>query len=68
MKKKEQNKSIEKIPGGIISSKEGWENISEDWINRSYEERLSALEILRLQYLEMFNKSEEVDFSVFGKR
>jgi hypothetical protein len=57
--------------GGIINSKEEWESRiieSEDWINRSYEERLNAIEILRQQYLELFNISAIPDYSVGGKR
>jgi hypothetical protein len=57
--------------GGIIKSKEEWESRiieSEDWINRSYEERLNAIELLRQQYLELFNISVIPDFSIGGKR
>lgn len=64
---KEKNKS-KQIPGGVISSKEDWAKYVEDWTDRSYEERLSAVEILRLQFLEMNNISPIPDMSIFGKR
>ena len=66
MAKKKNNS--EHIPGGVISSKEDWDKYIEDWSNRSYEERLSAVEILRMQFLEMNNISSVPDMSVFGKR
>jgi hypothetical protein len=68
MKKNKKIGAIEKIPGGIITSKEGWENVSENWMERSLEDRLTAIEVLRQQFLEMFNQPKNVDLSVFGKR
>ena len=54
--------------GGIITSKKEWETVSEKWLQRTAEERLTAIEMLRLQYIEMFGKSYKVDLTVFGKR
>jgi hypothetical protein len=64
-----------KIPdfttGGVIKSAEDWEtliNKSEYWINRGFEERLNAIEVLRIQFQELFNKSAPPDYSTGGKR
>jgi hypothetical protein len=57
--------------GGVINSAKEWEsklNESDNWIDRSFEERLSAIEILRLQYLELFGLSTIPDYSFGGKR
>jgi len=57
--------------GGVIKSASDWENVannSENWINRSFEERLSAIEVLRQQFIEFFNQSATPDYSVGGKR
>ena len=68
MKQEKKVVKNEKIPGGIITSKEGWDEVSENWLERSVEDRLTAIEVLRQQFLEMFNQPKNVDLSVFGKR
>ena len=65
--KGKENK-LPEISGGIITSKEEWEKLSENWLERSYEERLTAIEVLRQQFLEMFNQSQIANLSEFGKR
>ncbi|CAN5901304.1 hypothetical protein BH11BAC7_BH11BAC7_15700 [soil metagenome] len=64
---KEKNKSTQ-IPGGIISSREDWNNIPDDSMDLSYDDRLTQIELLRLQYMEMFNIPNIPDMTVFGKR
>ncbi|MBI3509559.1 MAG: hypothetical protein HY064_02775 [Bacteroidetes bacterium] len=66
MKKEKENTDRDR--GGIISSKAGWEDLRENWLSKSFQERLTAIEILRLQFIEMYNKSKTPDLSVFGKR
>jgi len=68
MKGKNLKQETKSFVGGVISSKKERENSNENWLGRSFEERLAALEILRIQYLEMFNQPTTIDYSVFGKR
>ncbi|MBL0047258.1 MAG: hypothetical protein IPP32_04075 [Bacteroidetes bacterium] len=56
------------LTGKKISSREEWETNFEDWMSRTEGERLTAIEILRQQYLELFGKSKHVDMTVFGLR
>ncbi len=57
--------------GSVIKNAAEWESLvndSENWINRSFEERLNAIEVLRLQSLELFTQSAIPDYSFGGKR
>ena len=54
--------------GQVISTKEEWEKLEENWLERSIFDRLNAIEILRQQYIELFLKDKRIDFSFGGLR
>ena len=59
---------INNTVGKVIKSAEEWDDEDVYWLNKSYEERLTAIEILRQQYIEMYHIKKEMDLSDAGIR
>jgi hypothetical protein len=52
----------------IINKKEEFSQNLQYWLNKSSEERLSAVQVLREQYIALFNKQDQYNESRKGLR